>query len=150
MMSAAAGVMPMPVKVAPHSLKLRVGAALMVDQLVCKDGRLVQAGYQVMIVSLGGERIVDVLAEQLFADRFNGHCASDLAGERAAHTVGHGHDDAVVIDLKTLRLDDKFAILLRAGPGLGVGDVEQKVIVLIALSDAAYMRGGMYLNSEHN
>ena len=103
-----------------------------------------------VIVYLGCERLVNIGAEQFFADSFDSHRAGDLAGEGSAHAIGHGHNDAVVIDLKTLGFDDKFAILLRAGPDFFIRDIEQKVIVLIALADSAYMRGGMCLNSEHN
>src|SRR5258706_3806653 len=103
-----------------------------------------------MVFFLGSQGIIGFFVEQLFADSFDSHRARDLARESSAHSIRNSHDDAAAVDIKLLALDDKFAVFLVTRPRLGVRDVEEKVIVLVALSDAADMRGGVYLNSEHN
>ena len=46
-------------------------------------------------------------------------------------------DDAVVIDLKFLAFDHELAVFLTAGPGARARYVQQQIVVLVPLADAA-------------
>ena len=70
-----------------HALKLRVGASLLMDQIISVDRRVVKSADQRFVVSVGRNGFVGIGVEKFLADRFNRHFARDLAGQRAAHSV---------------------------------------------------------------